>query len=225
MEQKTYVIGDVHGCYYTLLELLEKLDNDARIIFVGDFCDRGLYSKNVIELIIQQNYECILGNHEDFMIKHFDDYLNQKENRWYDNLQIGGKQTIDSYNSDNQLIQQHIKYLKKLPRYIQIDKYFITHGLGLPYFKRRDIKDKDIQDGIMKARLSDETSKWGANWEKEWRSYDVINIFAHTPYKEVKIGKNFYGIDTGCVYGKKLTALELGSMKIIDVELNKKDIG
>ena len=60
--------------------------------------------------------------------------------------------------------------------------------------------------------------------KKEWRDYDVINIFGHTHYDEVEIGKNYYGIDTGCVYGGKLTAIELSTMKIIDVPLNKKDI-
>lgn len=224
MNPKTYIIGDVHGCYHTLLELLKKLEQNSRIIFVGDLCDRGLYSKEVIELVIENNYECILGNHEDFMLKHIHDYFNNRPNRWYDNKKIGGKETIDSYKNDIKTLKRHIKYLKKLPRYILIDKYFITHGLGLPYFKRKDLKDENIQNGIIKARLLDETTKWGENWEKDWKDYNIINIFGHTKYDEVKIGKNYYGIDTGCVYGGKLTAIELESMKIIDVKLNPKDL-
>lgn len=191
---------------------------------MGDLCDRGLYSKEVIELVIQNNYECILGNHEDFMLRHIDDYLEGKPNRWYDNDMIGGKETIDSYKGDKQMLVQHIDYLKTLPLYILIDKYFITHGLGLPYFQRKNLDDRDIQDGLIKARLEDETSKWGENWEKGWRDYDIINIFGHTDYDEVKIGKNYYAIDTGCVYGRKLTAIEIPSMNTIDVDLNKKDI-
>lgn len=220
----TYVIGDVHGCYYTLLELLSKLHKDARIIFVGDLCDRGLYSKEVIDLVIEKNYEVILGNHEDFMLKHVDDYLNGINNIWYDNDQIGGRKTIESYKSDNNILLKHIKYLKKLPRYIQIDMFFITHGLGLPYFRRKDFKDIDIQNGLIKARITDESTKWGNSWEKDWRNYNVINIFGHTDYQEVEINHNYYGIDTGCVYGRKLTAIEIPCMKIIDVNTNLKDI-
>jgi serine/threonine protein phosphatase 1 len=223
MKSSCYVIGDVHGCYYTLLELLEKIPKDSRVIFVGDLCDRGLYSKEVIDLVINNNYEAVLGNHEDFMIKHFKDFLNKKPNRWYDNPQIGGKDTIESYKGNIEKLSEHIKYLKSLPLYIQIDKYFITHGLGLPYYKRKDSNDKAVRDGIIKARLRDEETKWGKEWEENWREYDLVNIFGHTHNDKVVIGPNYYCIDTGCVYGGKLTAMELPTMKTIDVVLNQKD--
>lgn len=221
--KNTYVIGDVHGCYHTLLELLEKIPKDSRIIFVGDLCDRGLYSKEVIDLVIENDYECILGNHEDFMIRHIDDYLNNNPNRWIDNDQIGGQKTIDSYIGDEVKLLEHVQFLKTLPRYMLIDKYFITHGLGLPYFQRKDSEDRDIQDGLIKARLSDETTKWGDDWEKDWRKYDLMNIFGHTHSNEVVVGENYYCIDTACVYGGKLTAIEFNSMQLISVEMNHKD--
>lgn len=100
---------------------------------VGDLCDRGLYSKEVIDHVIKNKYECVLGNHEDFMIKHIDDYFNNRPNKWFDNKHIGGEQTIDSYKGDKVTLKNHIKYLKTLPRYMLIDNFFITHGLGLPY--------------------------------------------------------------------------------------------
>ena len=60
INQKIFVIGDVHGCYHTLLDLLNKLPKDASIIMIGDLCDRGPYSKEVIDLIIKNNYQCVL---------------------------------------------------------------------------------------------------------------------------------------------------------------------
>ena len=45
---KTYVIGDVHGCINTLKELIDKLPVNANLIFVGDLCDKGKYSKDVL---------------------------------------------------------------------------------------------------------------------------------------------------------------------------------
>lgn len=222
--KKIYVIGDVHGCYFTLLDLIEKLPKDSRIIFVGDLCDRGLYSKEVIDFVLENDYEVVLGNHEDFMLLHIDDCFNKKPNRWYDNPQIGGRETLESYKENKQTLLKHIEFFKTLPRYILFDNYFITHALGLPYFKRRDLDDKDVQDGLIKARLCDETTKWGNIWEKEWREYEIINIFGHTHNDEVVVGKNYYCIDTACVYGGKLTALELDSMKLIETPLNKKDV-
>jgi serine/threonine protein phosphatase 1 len=219
--KKTYVIGDVHGCYHTLKNLLSKIPSDSRIIFVGDLCDRGLYTKDTIELIIQNNYEAVLGNHDDYMARHAKDCLEDLSCRWYKEDYMGGKETMRSYADNPELLLKHTQWLKTLPRYILIENFFITHGFALPYFKNRDLKSSHT--GLLKNRITDE-DEWGHEWEKEWRSYDVVNIFGHTPYEEVEVGKNYYGIDTGCVYGGKLTAIELPSMQIVSVDLNKKDI-
>jgi serine/threonine protein phosphatase 1 len=218
---KTFVIGDVHGCYHTLKELLNKLPLDSRIIFVGDLCDRGLYTKEVIELIIENNYEAVLGNHDDYMAKHAKECLEDLSCRWYKEDYMGGRETMDSYASEPQTLLKHANWIKTLPRYILIDNFFITHGFALPYFKNRDLKKS--YTGLIKNRITDE-EEWSHEWEEDWQEYDIINIFGHTHYDEVEIGRNYYGIDTGCVYGGKLTAIELPSMNIISVKANQKDI-
>jgi serine/threonine protein phosphatase 1 len=218
---KTFVIGDVHGCYHTLQKLLQKIPSASRIIFVGDLCDRGLHTKEVIELIIQNSYEVILGNHDDYMIKHAQECLRDTACRWYKEDYMGGQETMQSYKGELETLLRHIDWLKTLPRYILEEKYFITHGFALPYFKRRDLESSFT--GLLKNRISDE-EEWGDDWEEGWREYDVINIFGHTHYDEIEVGKNYYGIDTGCVYGGKLTALELVSMQSISVELDKRDV-
>lgn len=66
-----YVISDLHGCFYTLEKLLKKIrtkDSDAQLVFVGDYIDRGLHSKQVIDLVIELQKEgaiCLRGNHDD----------------------------------------------------------------------------------------------------------------------------------------------------------------
>ena len=162
-KQKTYVIGDVHGCYYTLKELLNKLPSNSKIIFVGDLCDRGLYSKEVIEFVIDNNYEVVLGNHDDYMATHAHESLNQIENRWHKEDYMGGKETMDSYKGDTETLYEHIKWIKSLPRYILIDNCFITHSFALPYFKNRDSKKSHV--GLLKNRITDE-EEWGQDWEK-----------------------------------------------------------
>ena len=54
--EKTYVIGDVHGCYHTLKALMQHIEHDARVIFVGDLCDRGLYTRQTIAFVIENGY-------------------------------------------------------------------------------------------------------------------------------------------------------------------------
>lgn len=221
--ENTYVIGDVHGCFYTLQKLLAKLPSDAEIIFVGDLCDRGLHTKKVIELVMQNSYHCILGNHDDYMMEHIQECMNNRELcvRWRVEDYMGGEQTLQSYENSYETMLEHLKWLESLPRYIEIQNYFITHGFSLPYYQRRD--SASAHTGLLKNRISDE-DEWGHEWEKEWRDYDVINVFGHTDYDEVKIGKNYYGIDTGCVYGRELSALKLGSMSVINEVVDSRDI-
>lgn len=218
-----FVIGDVHGCFYTLEKLLAKLPASAEIIFVGDLCDRGLHTKEVIDLVIKNNHYCIMGNHDDYMITHAQECMDNEDLcvRWNVEDYMGGEQTLQSYENDYETMLQHVEWLESLPRYIEIERYFITHGFCLPYYERRD--SSSSHTGLLKNRISDE-EEWGHDWEKKWREYDVVNIFGHTDYKEVEIGENYYGIDTGCVYGGKLTAIQLNSMKIFDENVDTRDI-
>jgi len=219
--ENTYVIGDVHGCFNTLKKLIDKLPKDANLIFVGDLCDRGRYSKEVITLVIQNNYQVILGNHDHYMLEHAIESINGIDNRWFREDYMGGKETMHSYKNDTATLHTHLTWLKTLPPYILLEGYFITHGFGLPYFQRRNSSTAHI--GLLKNRISDEKD-WGDDWEENWQNYKVINIFGHTDYDEVEVGSNYYGIDTGCAYGKKLTAIELGSMRIIEEKTDENDL-
>lgn len=75
-----YAIGDVHGMYHTLLDLIDKIkssDANPTFIFVGDYIDRGPFSKEVVDLIISlvaEGHHAIRGNHDDV----FDWILNGK---------------------------------------------------------------------------------------------------------------------------------------------------
>lgn len=219
--ENTYVIGDIHGCFHTLQDLIKQFPKDANLIFVGDLCDRGLYSKEVIEFIKANNYLCILGNHDFYMLEDIKKCLSGAKVRWNTKEYMGGKETIDCYKNHPKILEEHITWLKTLPQYIQIEKYFITHAFCLPYYKRRDNIKKSHP--MMVNRVSDE-EEWAWDWEKDWKKYDIINIFGHESSDEVVIKDNYYAIDTGCVYGRKLSAIQLETMKIFEQELNKIDV-
>jgi len=218
--KNTYVISDIHGCYYTLLNLINKLPNDAKLIFVGDLCDRGLYSKEVIEYIKNSNHLCILGNHDKYFVDHIKECLDGVQLRWNTKKYMGGQATINSYKNDLETINSHIKWLNTLPQYILIKNYFITHAFCMPYFKRRNEEDKS--HAMMVNRTSDK-EEWEWDWEENWEDYKYINIYGHESDDEIVRNKNYICIDTACVYGGKLTALNLASLETIQEPLDKRD--
>ena len=92
---KTYVIGNVHGMHDTLLALLDKLPSNANIVFAGDLIDRGSKSAEVIKFVRENNFACVLGNHEDTFIKFFKDFFNGMKwqeliNKWETWLFLNG---------------------------------------------------------------------------------------------------------------------------------------
>lgn len=192
-------IGDIHGCYYTLRSLLDKIQYDYKsdhIVFIGDYIDRGAHSYEVVQFISQlqrhaprENVKCLMGNHEKMMI---DSVENNNSYLW---LYNGGLQTIYSYQNNGCEIERHLFWMKRLPVYIQVDKYIFCHA-GLQYPRLEDNEPKDML------------------WSREWiERNDPIPrektvIFGHTP---LEIGKQIMqtgdiGIDTGCVFGGYLCA-------------------
>ena len=213
----TYCIGDVHGCYYTLMALIEKIPPNAKLIFLGDLCDKGNYVKEVISFIKDNNHISIKGNHDYMMEKYLRDAIKGKENIWTSPT-WGGSKTVNSYKDDLSLMEEHLSFISELPYFIEIErlnKYFLTHGFGLPYYNRRN--------EVIKQLMSNRFEREYPDWE-DYSSYEVINIYGHCDYNEVNTGDNYFGIDTGCVYGRKLTAFELGTHKIIQENIHQEDI-
>ncbi len=218
--KNTFVIGDVHGCYNTLLKLVEKLPKNANLIFVGDLCDKGNFSKEVISFVVDNNHQCVKGNHEYFMQIYIKDalYKNDMSSKWATKRGWGGGKTIQSYRNYPKLLEKHLKWIEKLPLYLEIDKYFITHGFGLPYYKRKNDKSSH---SLFVNRIDDNT--FMQDWE-DFKTYKVMNIFGHCNFQEILRGKNYICIDTGCCYSNKLTAINLETLETIKQAMDKKDI-
>lgn len=211
--ENTYVIGDVHGCFYTLQNLIAKLPDDADLIFVGDLCDKGNYSKQVIEFVIAGDHPCVKGNHEYLMEKYLLDAVHHDiHSPWSTDYRYGGIATYESYLGDHETMHRHLEWIAGLPTFLQVDKFFITHGFALPFYEHRN--NEAFHNDFLLNRYEE-----GMHVPPS----DVINIFGHCVFDEVVSGENFYGIDTGCSYGKNLTAIQLGSMKLIQVPMDERD--
>ena len=217
--EKFWVIGDVHGCMFTLEKLIEKLPTESQPIFIGDLVDRGNYSKDVMEFVITNNHIAIFGNHEYLMFNYARDaIIRDKHAMWSLDDAYGGAKTVQSYQNDIDTLLRHIDYIPTMPKYLEIGGYFLTHGFGLPYYRCKD--DTDFHMKLYTNRLEN----YPLDWERDWHTYKVINIFGHTPYEEVHFGTNFIGIDTGCAMGGRLSAVQLGSHKVISIIADSRDL-
>ena len=164
MSNKTYIIGDVHGCYKTLKALVAKLPADVNILFVGDLIDRGDNSKDVIEFVKNGNYDCVRGNHEELLLEYVvatnerDKKL--KQQGWHLN---GGKATVRSYETILEhserfaLVKSHFDWLDTLPLYLEY----------------KDIKNEDGR--YLVVSHSNVGSLWGnRDCRKDSEDYDDL---------------------------------------------------
>ena len=203
---RTVAISDIHGCYDELVNLMQDLvDSEVydpqtdKLIFLGDYIDRGDDSKKVVQYIrnLQKNNDnviALMGNHEMMCV----DYLREESNNWLFN---GCNNTIESYRGDKKQLINDAEWMEQLPLYYEDEHFVYVHA------------------GINPNKPLDEHSKYELLWVREPFLYDVSKfpktvIFGHTPSISMMEGdkpyRTFAGnvcVDTGCVFGGKLTAL------------------
>ena len=233
MSEQIYIIGDVHGCFNTLLELIKRFPNKekSQICFVGDVIDRGLFSCDVVEFIMQNDYKMVMGNHERRLLSNKFEFLNNKvpfDRSWF--FGNGGEATYRSYLGQSvEFKQRHVDFLESRPVYLEFKDYktqngehlVVSHSAVGNMWELRN--DKYASEEFRRHLLSGRGD--------EMQVEGIFNVYGHTPVKEVKFYKNSADIDTGCVFNEvgydKLSALEFPSMKIYtqrNVEnFNKKD--
>lgn len=124
--QKIFVIGDVHGCFDTLRELVEtqiRPLKDDQIILLGDTINRGSSSKKVLDYLMHLNVEgykirCIRGNHEQTLLMAFDCGFEFFENY------------LEKYNSLDLLdgdLPLYLKFCAEMDYYIETEDYILSH--------------------------------------------------------------------------------------------------
>ena len=216
MKGKLFAVGDIHGCYAMLLELMERLpyhDASDRMIFMGDYIDRGEHSREVVDYLVAFKKKhpqtvFLLGNHEQMLL----DYLDGSDIRPY--LVNGGQKTLNSYTGNQGTLnhrnpqayfpQAHLEFFYSLvPTFEENDYFFVHAGLraGIP------IREQSLSD-LLWIREEFYFSKF---------DFEKTIIFGHTPFPEPFIYNKRIGIDTGAVYGNKLTALELPDQQFYSV--------
>jgi serine/threonine protein phosphatase 1 len=195
----THVIGDVHGCYRELCELLELLGPtmDDRLIFVGDLVVRGPQNAAVVRLFTESrlpNTTVLLGNNEEKLAP-----------------TLAGDPTFASPAvlaaiaelRDEGLLDEALALFASFPLYVDLGDTAVVHAgvrPGVPLASQ-------LREDLLKIKTVDGTPD-GPMW---WEAYDGPTrvLFGHHVVRDPLVLPHAIGLDTGCVYGGCLTAYTL----------------
>jgi serine/threonine protein phosphatase 1 len=204
MAARTIAIGDIHGHARALAAIIDAVDPRPQdtLVLLGDYIDRGPDSRGVLQLVLGLAERCqlvpLLGNHEEM-------FLHARASRsalsvWLDH---GGDTTLWSYGSSEDLEAiptKHFQFLSSLRRYYETDTHFFIHANYAPNW-RLDQHDS-------------KTALWLPLTDLPSRHYSgKTAVVGHTPQLEGKVLDLGYllGIDTGCGFGGRLTAVDVGT--------------
>lgn len=208
---KIFAVGDVHGCLTSLETLLERIPiswGKDYLIFLGDYIDRGPDSKAVIDLLIELKNEysetviTLKGNHE-WMLERF---LKGIDIETY--LYNGGDATLKNYFNYKvgriEIPSEHLEFLKSLKLFFELSGYVFVHA--------------GIRPGIPLELQSEEDLLWiRDSFIFSEEEMPKVVIFGHTPFPMPLVLKDRIGIDTGCVYGGFLTAVQLPDLNFYQI--------
>lgn len=216
--RRLIVIGDVHGCIRELEKLIKKIKPKKKdeILFLGDLVNRGPDSKAVVRLARDIKARSLIGNHELRLLRYYHD-KNASAMKDYD------LRTMDSLGAKEwNYIASMILWLE-WPK----EKKVFVHGGFLPdqsWKKQLASVVTQIKNVTRNGHYSIEGSEPGSRfWADLWGKNPFV-IYGHTPRSEVYITKYSMGLDTGCVWGGRLTAYIFPENKIVQVAAEKKYI-
>jgi serine/threonine protein phosphatase 1 len=199
---RTIVIGDVHGCYEELQDLLKELKPrpDDRLISVGDLICKGPESRRVVEwAMAQKNLECILGNHE---LR----FLNCRRRGVIPNVK---PYDLDVYHQFGGFYEEAMNYVSRWPLTVSGPGFLVVHAGFDP---REGLEwQSDVQLTTMR-KLKDT----GEPWYELYKEKQLV-VYGHWSKPEPVVRKNSIGLDSGCVYGGALTALILPERRLVSV--------
>jgi len=233
------IIGDIHGCFDELVELLEKLGYGItrtaasdeqnfgfqvvpplgrKAIFLGDLTDRGPNSPDVLRLVMSmvhgQSAYCVPGNHDLKLQK----YLAGKQVQLKHGLELTVAQLEHASKAFKSAVEKFLYGL--VSHYVLDDGKLVVAHAGL----KAEMQGRGsgaVRSFCMYGETTGEIDEFGLpvryNWAKEYRGKAKV-VYGHTPVPEAEWLNKTIDIDTGCVFGGKLTALRYPEEELISVK-------
>jgi len=206
---KLFAVGDIHGEYEKLVNVLSKSNFDPlhdKIVFLGDYIDRGPESEKVVKMLYNMktnfpnNIILIKGNHEDMAYNASVAMQGKTDDVFGYQLYVqnGGYKTIETYDNIDDF-HNDAAWLNNLPLIHETDNYIFVHA-GINPGKKIKKQTKDdllwIRDHFLYSNLS---------------NYDKTIVHGHTPTTDRSLFFNDHRInlDTGCGKGGPLTMYDL----------------
>jgi len=208
---KTLVVGDIHGCYAELLELVEKagLAENDQLIALGDLVDRGPGSEAVLRYFIgHDRRRSLLGNHER---KHL--------LAWRHEGSLSASQRMVKEELSEAFYAEAIAYFATLPLFNELPEAILVHGCLEP-----NVALEHQQADVLTGSMSGEKylyDRYGEPW------YQLVDgdkpvVAGHHDYSKtgtpLVIRDKVFLIDTGCCYGHQLTGLLLPDFKMVSIK-------
>jgi len=201
------VVGDVHGCIDELRELLDAYRDGRRVAFVGDLVAKGPDSKGVVALARSLDAIGVRGNHD------------QKVLRWRE--EEGPVELAPEHRAvAAALDQDDWAWLLALPYHARLDDVgaIVVHGglvPGVPLEEQRPEHELNMRSirpvGTPSKRIGD-----GVPWASLWPGPELV-VFGHDAVRGLQRYPHAVGLDTGCVYGGRLSGLLLPERALVQV--------
>ena len=204
--RKLLVVGDVHGCFDELEELLDKAggrSDNVCVIFVGDLVNKGPKNAEVVKLAHQIRSFCVRGNHDEVCMKEWEKSI--KEHR----------PLPPNFEWMKDLTKEEMKWFFDLPYSLHLpSRNIITVHAGI--VPGVSLNEQNLENLVTMRNVyydSEEkcwkgTSKTsrGEPWVNQWAGPEHI-YFGHDAVRKLQLSPKATGLDTACVYGGELTAV------------------
>jgi protein phosphatase len=224
------IIGDVHGCFDELVELLRRLgyevDEDLlsarhpegrRVVLLGDLVDRGPKTPHVLRLamnLVRDGSGMVVpGNHENKLVRK----LRGRDVR----LTHGIAETLEQLDREPPEFREEVlAFLDGLVSHFVLDggRLVVAHA-GMPA-EMQGRASNAVRQFALYGETTGETDEYGLpvryNWAREYRGNAMV-VYGHTPVPEAEWENNTICLDTGCVFGGNLTALRYPERELVPV--------
>jgi predicted phosphodiesterase len=237
LRENVCVIGDVHGCLNELKELLERVyamkgKEKTTVIFAGDLVNKGPYSAEVVAYArTMEDAYCVRGNHDDYVIKRgesgikaqpWEAKLTEEDHRYLKSLPY----TITMPSLKAMVVHAGIVPTKEITDQTEFDMMMMRNVV---------VSDEEEEDGAaaaaaaggggLKALIHEEEGRpWAQVWNEVAQKKAAAGespphiYFGHDAKRLMQRYEYATGLDTGCCYGKHLSAMLLPTQELVQVQ-------
>lgn len=210
MSGRTIVIGDIHGCFDELSDLLERaaFGQEDRVVAVGDLIVKGTQNREVLDFFsTDERCQAVIGNHDRALLRYW-----KREKK-----SLKPKQKIALAELEPERAR-YFSYLDSLPFMLDLGAHVAVHAGVRPGVALEEQSPDDLTE--LRTLGRDRKSRVGTPWYEVYDGEKIV-LFGHWPAPQPRRGTRAIGLDTGCVYGYQLTAYIIETDEFVSVRARR----